>query len=78
MLTGAQIRMARAGLKWTAKELAQKAGVGISTVQRMEAEDGIPTASARNVEAVQAALENAGISFSSASDAISVTVSKIS
>lgn len=70
--------MARAGLKWTAKELAQKAGVGISTVQRMEAEDGIPTASARNVEAVQAALENAGISFSSASDAISVTVSKIS
>lgn len=78
MLTGAQIRMARAGLKWTAKELAQKAGVGISTVQRMEAEDGIPTASARNVQAVQAALENAGISFRSASDAISVTVSKIS
>jgi transcriptional regulator with XRE-family HTH domain len=76
MLTGAQIRMARAYLKWSAKELAQKAGVGYSTIQRMELEDGVPAASAKNVQAVQHALENAGVSFSTASDTISVAVSR--
>lgn len=75
MLTGAQIRMARAYLKWTAKELAQKAGVGYSTIQRMELEDGVPAASAKNVQAVQSALEAAGVRFEVAPGGlVSVTV----
>ena len=39
MISGAQVRAARALLGWTAKELARKAGVGISTVQRIENAD---------------------------------------
>jgi hypothetical protein len=38
-LTGAQVRMARAFLRWSVADLAAKANVGISTVQRIEAAD---------------------------------------
>jgi transcriptional regulator with XRE-family HTH domain len=38
-VTGAQVRMARAFLRWSITELASKANVGISTVQRIEAAD---------------------------------------
>ena len=38
-LTGAQVRMARAFLRWSVSNLAAKANVGISTVQRIEAAD---------------------------------------
>jgi transcriptional regulator with XRE-family HTH domain len=38
-ITGAQVRMARAFLRWSIADLAGKAGVGISTVQAIEAAD---------------------------------------
>ena len=63
MLTGAQIRMARGHLKWSVKQLATKAGVGISTVQRMESFDGVPACIASNIEAVQSTLEAQGVLF---------------
>ncbi len=63
MITGSQIRMARGHLKWSASELARKAGIGISTVNRMEANDGVPTASVKNLAAVQNAIEAAGVEF---------------
>jgi transcriptional regulator with XRE-family HTH domain len=63
MLTGTQIRAARAIKRWSAQELAEAAGVGISTVQRMESVDGVPSASAKNLDAVQKALEAAGVVF---------------
>lgn len=43
MLSGAQCRMARGLLGWSAQQLAEKANVGISTVKRLEAVDSIPT-----------------------------------
>lgn len=55
--------MARGYLRWSVQELAQRAGVGISTVQRMEAQDGIPSASTKNLGAVQKALEDGGVVF---------------
>ncbi len=55
--------MARSALRWTAQELAEKAGIGWATVQRMEQGDGVPTASAKNLDAVQRALESAGVIF---------------
>jgi transcriptional regulator with XRE-family HTH domain len=61
MITGDQIRAARAFLKWSAKDLAARAGVGISTVQRMEKTSSVPNASGINIEAVQKTLESAGI-----------------
>jgi transcriptional regulator with XRE-family HTH domain len=71
-LTGAQVRMARAFLQWSVTDLAAKANVGISTVQRIEAADD-PTvsddldwrASARgeSIEAIRKALIQAGITL---------------
>lgn len=62
-ITGAQIRAARALLRWTSEELAKGASVGISTVRRAEAGDGVPSMTAANLKAVRAALEEAGIEF---------------
>jgi transcriptional regulator with XRE-family HTH domain len=63
MVTGAQVRMARAFLRWSAVELAEKSGVGISTIQRIESDDGFPIARGGNIEAVHSALAGAGITF---------------
>ncbi|MDZ3824661.1 MAG: helix-turn-helix transcriptional regulator [Pseudoxanthomonas sp.] len=63
MITGAQIRMARGYLRWSAKELAEKSGVAESTVKRMELEDGFPAARGSNIQAVYEALCEAGVIF---------------
>ncbi len=63
MITAEQIRGARAMLRWSANSLADRSGLGIATIQRMEALRGVPTSSARNVEIVQRTLEDAGIVF---------------
>ncbi|WP_024922014.1 MULTISPECIES: transcriptional regulator [unclassified Afipia] len=63
MLTGAQVRAARGFLQWTVADLAKASGVGISTIQRMESEDGFPSARGGNIEAVHAALIAAGVTF---------------
>jgi transcriptional regulator with XRE-family HTH domain len=63
MITGAQIRMARGYLRWSAKELADKAGVAESTIKRMEQDEGFPIARGSNIEAVYKALISAGIAL---------------
>jgi hypothetical protein len=63
MLTGAQIRMARAFLRWSADELANQAGVASGTIKRMEADDGFPAARGGNIEAVYKTLVAAGVTF---------------
>ena len=63
MITGAQLRMARGYLKWSAKELAEKAGVAESTIKRMEQDEGFPVARGANIEAVYKTLADAGIIF---------------
>jgi transcriptional regulator with XRE-family HTH domain len=63
MVTGTQIRAARAILRWSGDTLARKAGVGIQTIKRMEAVDGVPPGRAATVSDVQRALEAAGIDF---------------
>ena len=62
MVTGSQIRMARAALRWSAKELAEKASVSWETIQRMETR-GTEPSRFENVAAVQRALEGAGVEF---------------
>jgi transcriptional regulator with XRE-family HTH domain len=63
IFTGAQVRMARAFLKWSIADLAEKSGVGISTIQRIEVEDGFPAARGGNIDAVYKALVAAGVTF---------------
>ena len=41
-VTGSQIRMARAHLKWSIKKLALEAGIGTTTIQRMEKDNAVP------------------------------------
>lgn len=55
--------MARGHLKWSVKELAEKASLGISTIQRMEACDDVPVVSTKNLAVVQSTLEAAGVEF---------------
>lgn len=63
MITAAQIRAGRALLRWSARELAAQAGVSLLTIQRMEQSEGVPASLARNLDAVQRALEHAGVVF---------------
>jgi transcriptional regulator with XRE-family HTH domain len=54
--TGAQIRMARAYLRWSAEELAQASGIGLSTIKRIEKSDDLPDVRTANLQAVCNAL----------------------
>jgi transcriptional regulator with XRE-family HTH domain len=64
MLRGIQIRMARTALGWTAQQLADRAHLGVATIQRAERLDAdVPAITAGNLFAVQRALEDAGIIF---------------
>ena len=60
-LTGAQIRAARALLRWSAEELASFARLGVATIRRAELQDGPVTSTAANVQAIRDALERAGL-----------------
>ena len=62
-MTGAQIRGARAMLGWSAGQLVAASKVSLATVQRAESVDGPVRMTAANVDAIQRALEDAGIEF---------------
>jgi transcriptional regulator with XRE-family HTH domain len=68
MLTGGQIRAARAALRWSAQDLADKAKVGVQTIKRFEAVDGVPPSRSSTLLDVQHALEAVGIEFIGAPD----------
>jgi transcriptional regulator with XRE-family HTH domain len=55
-----QLRMARAAVGWGVRELAEKAGVTANTVSRIELG---ADAKQSTIEAIQRALEAAGIEF---------------
>lgn len=60
MITGAQVRMARAAAKLGVREVAKAAKVSPATVTRVESD--LP-ANASTLAALQAALEAAGVEF---------------
>ena len=61
MLTGRQMRAARALLRWSAQDLAARSKVGISTIRRTELVDGSVRMIPGNVEAVVRAFLAAGV-----------------
>lgn len=63
MLTGRQIRAARAMLKWSGQKLARESRVSHPTIQRAEQVHDMPNMHARNLVAIQIAFERAGIEF---------------
>ena len=63
MITGSQLRAARALLNISAEELAKLSNIGIATIRRAEANDGPTKLTAANLAAAQTALEAAGVEF---------------
>ena len=62
-LSSAQIRAARALLRWSAADLAKESALGANTIRRAEvAEDGTSLTTANEL-AVRRALEAAGVEF---------------
>lgn len=63
MITGIQIRAARAALNWSASKLAEISGVSQPTIQRFEQSDGVPPSRSSTLIEIQKTLEAAGIEF---------------
>jgi predicted transcriptional regulator len=61
MITGAQMKAARALLGIDQKELARLSSVSLPTIQRMESSDGIVRAVVDSLEKVVNALNQAGV-----------------
>jgi hypothetical protein len=62
-LTSAQIRAARALLRWSAEDLARASALGLNTIKRAELADNKTSLTAANDLAVRRALEAAGVEF---------------
>ena len=62
-LTTEQIRGARAMLGWTANDLAERSGIAVSTIRRIEVQIGRPECHPRTLMDMQRAFEAAGIEF---------------
>lgn len=58
MITPAQVRMARAALQWGTTDLAEKASVSPTSVNRYENGGGMQT---RTIEAIEKAIIDAGV-----------------
>ena len=63
MITSSQIKAARALLGITATKLAELSGVAFTTIVRVESSEGIPSGQVKTLDAVQRAIEDAGIEF---------------
>jgi len=62
-LSSAQIRAARALLRWSALDLARESSVGLNTIRRAEVAEGNTSLTAANDLAIRRALESAGVEF---------------
>jgi hypothetical protein len=63
LLSSAQIRAARALLKWSAADLARQSSLGVNTVRRAEVAQDKTSLTAANELALRRALESAGVEF---------------
>jgi transcriptional regulator with XRE-family HTH domain len=62
-LTSAQIRAARALLRWSAADLARESALGINTIRRAEIAESATSLTTANEIAVRRTLELAGVEF---------------
>lgn len=57
---GAQVRAARAILKWSVADLAAESGVSVSTIKRLESVDDIPNIQTSKLKAIHDAFLKTG------------------
>jgi ribosome-binding protein aMBF1 (putative translation factor) len=62
-LTSAQIRAARALLRWSAEDLARETALSVATIRRAELAEAETSMTTANGLAVRDALESAGVEF---------------
>jgi hypothetical protein len=62
-LTSAQIRAARALIRWSALQLAEKTAVGVTTIRRAELTASATKLTRVNDQAIRRTLEAAGVEF---------------
>ncbi len=62
-ISGAQLRAARALLKWSVRELADQCRVSQSAITRGEQVNGTPPMQVRNLNAIRRVLEDHGVEF---------------
>jgi transcriptional regulator with XRE-family HTH domain len=62
-LTSAQIRAARALLRWSAEDLARETALSVATIRRAELAEDETSMTTANGMAVRDALETAGVEF---------------
>jgi ribosome-binding protein aMBF1 (putative translation factor) len=62
-LTSAQIRAARALIRWSAEDLARESAVSVTTIRRAEVMDKETAMTNANDRAVRRALESVGVEF---------------
>jgi transcriptional regulator with XRE-family HTH domain len=64
LLTAEQLRAARALLRWDQSTIAEKAGVSIETIKRLERLDGtLLTTKVGTLNAIMKAFRSAGVEF---------------
>src|ERR1700750_1491346 len=62
-ISSAQMRAARALLRWSALDLAKASKVGVATIRRAEVAEGEIPVTLANEAALRRALESAGVEF---------------
>lgn len=64
IITSGQVRAAKAFLRWSGEDLAQKSGVSLSSIRRVESAEGIPEGqNLKTLLSIKAALEEGGVEF---------------
>ena len=64
IITSDQVRAAKAFLRWSGEDLAQKSGVSLSSIRRVESAEGIPEGqNLKTLLSIKVALEAGGIEF---------------
>jgi hypothetical protein len=63
MITGAQLRAARAMLQWSSAVLARRCGVTQELIREAEAINGAPNLEAKEIAAIESALIAGGVEF---------------
>jgi transcriptional regulator with XRE-family HTH domain len=73
VITAAHVRMARAGLRWSLIELANRAGINPNTINRFENGKGI---NSKKLALIESAFRSAGVVFEDENDSVGVTLAK--
>jgi len=63
MISSEQIKAGRALLGWSAAQLSEASGVGLTTIRRYEMTPGVPQVNISRLSLLKQSLEQAGIEF---------------